>query len=216
MLIVRPIVDDSFLKTVGFTSKVTVMELSGIINPAPRELSKKCRGTFQRSMCVSNLIGGASRIGSNITLVQTQTLYARHRHRSTIPFFTENQHEGQLHGSLWPPERTDSDRACGRGLHRCREKKLPAVIRASSPSITDAAKPGISTTHGATSIPTRKLPDEVFFTYRVPIRVRAGDIILMMADAIEAASRSPERTHSEAISALVQPASSTARSPKVC
>ena len=60
----------------GFTSRVTLVELSDINNPLLRELSEECPGTFNHSMAVSNLASAAaSRIGANVQLVRTGALY---------------------------------------------------------------------------------------------------------------------------------------------
>ncbi len=92
-------------KLFGFTSKVTLVELSDINNPTLRELSEECPGTFQHSMAVSNLASAAaSRIGANVTLVRAGALYHDIGKIDNPAFFTENQHGVNPHDSLVGPQ----------------------------------------------------------------------------------------------------------------
>ena len=91
-------------KLFGFTSKVTLVELSDINNPTLRELSEECPGTFQHSMAVSNLASAAaSRIGANVTLVRAGALYHDIGKIDNPAFFTENQHGVNPHDSCGYP-----------------------------------------------------------------------------------------------------------------
>lgn len=63
-------------KTFGFTSNVTLVELSNINNSLLRRMSETVPGTFQHSMQVANLAAeAANRIGANSQLVRTGALY---------------------------------------------------------------------------------------------------------------------------------------------
>ena len=60
----------------GYTSNVTLVELSNINNPLLRLFSETCPGTFQHSMQVSNLAtAGAQEINANVQLARTGSLY---------------------------------------------------------------------------------------------------------------------------------------------
>ena len=79
-------------KTFGFTSNVTLVELSNINNELLKQMAETVPGTFQHSMQVSNLASeAANRIGANSQLVRTVALYHDIGKMENPAFFTENQ-----------------------------------------------------------------------------------------------------------------------------
>lgn len=188
----------------GFTSRVTLVELSDINNPLLRELSEECPGTFQHSMAVSNLgSAAAAKIGANVQLVRTGALYHDIGKTRNPAFYTENQHGVNPHDALDPLHSARIITGHVReGLAMAEKAKLPQVI-----------KDFITQHHGAglakyfyTSY-CNAHPDEAVdvapFSYPGPNPESRETSIMMMADAVEAASRSlPEHTP-EAIAALV-------------
>ena len=82
-------------KTFGFTSNVTLVELSNINNALLRQMSETVPGTFQHSMQVANLAAEAAiRIGAKSQLVRTGALYHDIGKMENPAFFTENQSGG--------------------------------------------------------------------------------------------------------------------------
>ena len=76
----------------GFTSNVTLVELSNINNELLRRLSEQAPGTFQHSMMVSNLAAEvANKIGAKSQLVRTGALYHDIGKLENPEYFTENQ-----------------------------------------------------------------------------------------------------------------------------
>lgn len=193
-----------FEKIFGFTSKVTLVELSDINNPLLRELSEECPGTFQHSMAVSNLASvAARRIGANVQLVRTGALYHDIGKLSNPVFFTENQHGVNPHDGLDP--RQSASIVVGHvteGLKRAEQANLPRKIR-----------DFISQHHGAGTAKffyttyCNAHPDEDVdpkpFSYPGPNPQSRETSIIMMADAVEAASRSLSDHSPAAITALV-------------
>lgn len=191
-------------KFFGFTSKVTLVELSDTNSPLLRELSEECPGTFQHSMSVSNLAAAAAqRIGANTQLVRAGALYHDVGKINNPAFFTENQHGVNPHDALSPEQSarivighvTD-------GLRRAEKAKLPTPIKnfISEHHGTGKARYFYNTwcnTHPG------ETPDESLFTYPGPNPQSRETSILMMADAVEAASRSLTDHSPEAIAALV-------------
>lgn len=191
-------------KIFGFTSTVTLVELSDVNNPLLRELSQECPGTFQHSMQVSNLASEAAhRIGANVQLVRTGALYHDIGKIDNPAFFTENQHGVNPHDALNPLQSarivighvTD-------GLKRAEKAKLPQVVRGfiSQHHGRGKAKYFYNTyanTHSGEEI------DPAPFTYPGPNPQSREASILMMADAVEAASRSLKEHSVESIRALV-------------
>ncbi|MDE5912036.1 MAG: HDIG domain-containing protein [Muribaculaceae bacterium] len=188
----------------GFTSLVALVELSDINNPVLRELSKECPGTFQHSMAVSNLASEAAlKLGANVQLVRAGALYHDIGKISNPAFFTENQHGVNPHDALDPEQSariivghvTD-------GLKRADKARLPQVI-----SNFIAEHHGRGTARFFYLTACRQHPDEYVdpapYTYPGPNPRSVETSILMMADAVEAASRSLKDYSAESIDALV-------------
>ncbi|MEG2515111.1 MAG: HDIG domain-containing protein, partial [Bacteroidaceae bacterium] len=88
-------------KTFGFTSNVTLVELSNINNPLLRQMSEIAPGTFQHSMQVANLAAeAANKIGAKSQLVRTGALYHDIGKMENPAFFTENQSGVNPHKNL--------------------------------------------------------------------------------------------------------------------
>lgn len=193
-----------FERLFGFTSLVALVELSDINNPVLRELSSECPGTFQHSMAVSNLAAdAASKVGASVQLVRAGALYHDIGKINNPAFFTENQHGVNPHDAL------DSEQSARiiighvtDGVKKAEKAKLPAVIRQF-----------ILEHHGRGTARYFYLiwqknhpgetPDPSLFTYPGPNPQSIETSILMMADAVEAASRSLREYTPEAISELV-------------
>ncbi|MFG6391401.1 MAG: HDIG domain-containing protein [Candidatus Amulumruptor sp.] len=193
-----------FEKVFGFTSRVTLVELSDINNSILRELSEECPGTFQHSMAVSNLASAAAvRIGANVQLVRAGALYHDIGKINNPAFFTENQHGVNPHDVLDPVQSARivinhvSD-----GLKLADKHKLPQVIR---DFISEHHGRGLAKYFYTTYCQSH--PDEEVdptpFTYPGPNPRSRETSLLMMADAVEAASRSLKDHSAQAISDLV-------------
>lgn len=191
-------------KTFGFTSDVTLVELSNINNSLLREMSEVAPGTFQHSLQMANLAAAAAnKIGGKSQLVRTGALYHDIGKMVNPAFFTENQSGVNPHKSLSYEQSAQviishiTD-----GLKLAEKHNLPKVI-----------KDFISTHHGRGLTKyfyisyKNEHPDEEVdqekFRYPGPNPFTKEQAILMMADSVEAASRSlPEYTE-ESISTLV-------------
>ena len=191
-------------KLFGFTSNVTLIELSNINNPLLRELAEKAPGTFQHSMQVSTLAAeAATRIKANPALVRTAALYHDIGKMESAPFFTENQGGVNPHDKLTPQESAHIITGhVEKGLELADKYGLPQSIRGF-----------IATHHGngvaryfyikyAQAHPGEE-PDEKEFSYPGPNPFSKETAILMMADAVEAASRSLKEHTEESIGELV-------------
>ena len=191
-------------KTFGFTSNVTLVELSNINNSLLREMSEIAPGTFQHSLQMANLAAeAANKIGAKSQLVRTGALYHDIGKMVNPAFFTENQSGVNPHKSLnYEQSAQVIISHITDGLKLAEKHNLPKVI-----------KDFISTHHGRGKTkyfyiswknehPDEE-PNEELFTYPGPNPFTKEQAILMMADAVEAASRSlPEYTE-ETISNLV-------------
>ena len=188
----------------GFTSRVTLVELSDINNPLLRELSEECPGTFNHSMAVSNLSSAAAnRIGANVQLVRTGALYHDIGKIKNPAFYTENQHGVNPHDALDPLQSARIVTGHVReGLALAEKAKLPEVIRKFIREHHGAGTARYFYTTYRNAHPDEPV-DESAFSYPGPDPQSKETSILMMADAVEAASRSMTDHSPEAISALV-------------
>lgn len=188
----------------GFTSNVTLVELSNINNQILRRMSEEAPGTFQHSMQVANLAAEvANRIGAKSQLVRTGALYHDIGKVENAVFFTENQSGVNPHDNL-PYEQSAGIiiNHVTDGLRLADKYNLPQVI-----------KDFIQTHHGKSLVKyfyisyKNKYPespiDVALFTYPGPNPQTQEQAILMMADAVEAASRSLKTYTEETVNALV-------------
>ena len=191
-------------KIFGFTSTVTLVELSDINSPLLRKLAEVAPGTFQHSIQVSTIAAEAARaIGANTTLVRTGALYHDIGKINSPIFFTENQHGVNPHAGLNPE--TSAHKIISHvteGLQLASKEKLPAVIK---DFIAQHHGRGLAKYFYNTAV--NENPDVVIdkekFRYPGPNPQSKETAILMMADAVEAASRSLKEYTPEAINNLV-------------
>ncbi len=191
-------------KMFGFISPVTLFELSDTNRDLLRKLSEEAPGTFQHSIMVGNLAAAiATEVGAKSLLVRTGALYHDIGKMKHPVFFTENQSGVNPHTRLQPQ---DSARIIighvTEGLKIAEKNNIPDVIRVF-----------IQTHHGKglakyfyntyrNAHPDEEV-DEKPFRYPGPNPFSQEQAILMMADAVEAASRSLNEYTEESISALV-------------
>lgn len=188
----------------GYTSRVTLVELSDTNNPLLRELSEQCPGTFNHSMSVSNLASAAAQaIGANVQMVRTGALYHDIGKIKNPAFFTENQHGINPHDALDPIQSARVVTGHVRdGLAMAEKAKLPPMIRDFISQHHGAGKARYFYTTYCNTHPDEDV-DPVPFSYPGPNPSSRETSILMMADAVEAASRSMKEHTPEAITALV-------------
>ena len=191
-------------KTFGFTSNVTLVELSNINHPLLREMSEIAPGTFQHSLQMSNLAAeAANRIGAKSQLVRTGALYHDIGKLLNPAFFTENQSGVNPHKNLsYEQSAQIIINHVTDGLKLADKHNLPKVI-----------KDFINTHHGHgltkyfyISYQNEHLNEEVDaekFRYPGVNPFTKEQAILMMADSVEAASRSLSEYTEESIGGLV-------------
>ncbi len=194
-----------FEKIFGFISGFTLVELCDTNNPALRELSEKAPGTFQHSVMLSNLVESVVReIGGKPLLARAGALYHDIGKTYAPEYFIENQNGGKsAHDGLPYEESAQKIIAhVTKGVEFAVKYKLP-----------DQIVDFIEQHHG-TSV-TRyfynswvnanpdKTADITKFQYPGPKPQSVELIAMMMADAIEAASRTLKVYSHESISALV-------------
>jgi len=194
-----------FEKVFGFVSDVTLMELADTNSRLLRKLNMKAPGTFQHSLQVSNLAEEAIRaVGGNALLVRAGALYHDIGKMNMPNYFIENQNSDyNPHDELAPEESSVIIiEHVIRGIEMARRYKLPDIL-------IDF----IRTHHGTTKTqyflrkykeenPEEEV-DERRFQYPGPIPYSKETAILMMADSVEAASRSLKSYDGKGIEKLV-------------
>ena len=192
-------------KLFGFTSAVTLVELSDINSPLLRRLAEEAPGTFQHSIQVSTIASEAARaIGANSTLVRTGALYHDIGKLSSPIFFTENQHGINPHAGLDPVVSAKKIIShVTEGASMASKNKLPRVIKS---FILEHHGKGMAKYFYTTAVNNNpdKVIDKADFSYPGPNPQSIETSILMMADAVEAASRSLTDYSPESIDRLVE------------
>lgn len=194
-----------FERLFGFTSDFTLLELCDLNSPLLRELSQKIPGTFQHSLQVANLAEEACfAIGGNALLVRTGAMYHDIGKMSNPRFFTENQV-----GEVSPHEELSSEDSAKIII----DHVIKGVEIAKKNEIPESVIDFIRTHHGTTT--TRyflynykkehegEIINEDLFRYKGPIPFSKETAILMMADGVEASSRSLKKYDAVTIDELV-------------
>ena len=191
-------------KLFGFTSSVTLVELSNTNNSVLRRMSKVAQGTFVHSLQVANLAAEvADKIGAKPQLVRTGALYHDIGKMLNPAFFTENQTGVNPHDELTEERSAQIIIShVTEGVKLADKYHLPKVIR-----------DFISTHHGRSQVKYFYIqwknkhqgeePDAKLFTYPGPNPFTREQAILMMCDAVEASSRSLKEFTEESIKELV-------------
>ena len=205
ILLVYPLIY-IFEKLFGFLSDVTLVELSDTNHPLLRKLAEKAPGTFQHSIQVGNLAQEAVyKIGGNPFLVRTGSMYHDIGKMDSPIFFTENQASG-----ISPHDNLPFEESAQIIIHHV-ESGVKMAQKANIPTqIIDFIK----THHGTTKArffynsyinanPNEPV-DVSLFTYPGTIPFSKETAVLMMADSVEAASRSLKKYTDDEIDKLVE------------
>ncbi|GAA4312988.1 HDIG domain-containing protein [Mucilaginibacter gynuensis] len=195
----------AFEKVFGLTSDITLIELTNTNAPLLREMAFTAPGTFQHSLQVANLAENAIySIGGNALLVRAGALYHDIGKIENPLFFIENQISGFNPHDKLPYEESAQIiiRHVSKGVDMARKANLP-----------DMVIDFIRTHHGNTRVDyfyqsflknfPEKFIDENIFRYPGPIPFSKETGVLMLADSVEAASRSLKEPDQKSISDLV-------------
>ncbi|RLD47024.1 MAG: phosphohydrolase [Bacteroidetes bacterium] len=194
-----------FEKLFGMVTDVSLLEYADTNNTLIRKLSTIAPGTFNHSIQVSNLAEeAAAEIGANQLLVRAGAMYHDIGKMENPMFFTENQN-----GNYSPHDELSYQESADIILSHV----LDGVKIAKKNNLPNQIIDFIRTHHGTKRVEyfyrmhLKEMPDEEVklreFTYRGPIPYSKETCILMMADAVEAASRSIKSPDAKSISELV-------------
>ena len=196
----------AFERVFGITSDVALIELTNTNNKLLRELAFKAPGTFQHSLQVANLAEAAIfKIGGNSLLVRAGALYHDIGKMENPQYFIENQNTAVSPHDKLPYEQSAQIiiKHVHKGIEITRKHKLPE-------NVIDF----IRTHHGNTRVDyfyqsflknsPEKFVDENIFRYPGPIPFSKETGVLMLADSVEAASRSLKNPDAQNINDLVE------------
>ncbi|HYH56026.1 MAG TPA: HDIG domain-containing protein [Anseongella sp.] len=194
-----------FEKLFGITSEITLMELTNTNSPLLRDLAFNAPGTFQHSLQVANLAEAAIyKIGGNGLLVRAGALYHDIGKMKAPSYFKENQNKGYN-----PHDKLTYDESARIIIQHVTD----GVAMARKKSIPEDIVNFIQTHHGTTRVdyfyqsflknfPDR-IMDEQIFRYPGPVPFTKEQAVLMLADSVEAASRSLKEPDAANIESLV-------------
>lgn len=196
----------AFERMFGITSDVTLMELTNTNSRLLRDLAFKAPGTFQHSLQVANLAEAAIfKIGGNALLVRAGALYHDIGKIVNPQYFIENQNRGPNPHDTISYEQSAQIiiQHVNKGVEIARKNQIPEML-------IDF----IRTHHGNTRVDyfyqsflknfPEKFVDENIFRYPGPIPFSKETAVLMLADSVEAASRSLKEPDALSISKLVE------------
>lgn len=195
-----------FERLFGFLSDVTLVELADTNHPILRKLAEAAPGTFQHSVQVGNLAQEvAYKLNANPALVRAGAMYHDIGKMASPMYFTENQASG-----LNPHNELDFEESAQivinhieNGAKLATKHKLPKQIIDFIVTHQGTTKTRYFYNSFINKYPD-KVPDVAFFSYPGPTPFTKETAILMMADSIEAASRSLKSYSDDEIDKLVE------------
>ncbi len=194
-----------FEKTFGFLSDVTLMELSDTSNPLLRKLNERAPGTFQHSMQVANLAESAIlRIGGNPSLVRAGAYYHDIGKMHMPQYFIENQVSGINPHSKLPYDQSAEIiiSHVEKGVELAKKYNLPkSVVEFIKTHHGDGVVQYFYRSYMNTN-PTEKA-DIQKFQYPGPVPSSKETAVVMLADSVEAASRSLKNVTAQSLESLV-------------
>lgn len=189
----------------GFTSAITLVELSDMNRPLLRELATKAPGTLQHSLQVANLAEEAARqIGADHLLVKVAALYHDVGKTLQPAYFIENQGGKSPHLEI-------SDKESARiiishvteGVKMAKKARLPGVLIDFIRSHHGTTRTEYFYRNYIKEHPEEKV-DEAQFRYPGPKPVSKEETILMIADSVEAACKSLKQPTEDSLNELIE------------
>lgn len=194
-----------FEKSFHLLSSITLVELTNINSELMLEFAEKAPGTFQHSLQVSNLaMEAAKSIGANTLLVRTGALYHDIGKLASPHNFTENQQDG-----VNPLAGMDTITAAKTvmshvtaGIDMSEKLHLPEIVREFIRRHHGTSRTTYFYNTYRNEHPGEPV-DESLFRYPGPKPNSKETAVLMMADAVEARSRSLESFTEEDVTQMV-------------
>ena len=193
----------------GYASDIKLLELANLNHPALKELIVQAPGTYHHSIIMGSLVESAAEaIGANPLLARSCAYYHDIGKGRNPVYFGENQKGENRHDQLAPAmSAVIIKRHVTEGLEMARQYKLPRRVAAAIPEHHGTRLVGFFVHKAKKEQEGKENPqpiDESIYRYPGPKPQSRETALVMISDAVEAASRSmPEPTHAN-LSALVQ------------
>jgi cyclic-di-AMP phosphodiesterase PgpH len=205
VMALTPIIETAF----GYASDIKLLELANLNHPALKELVLQAPGTYHHSIIMGSLVESAAEaIGANTLLARSCAYYHDIGKGRNPAFFGENQKGENPHDTLAPTmSAVIIKRHVTEGIEMARQYNLPKRVADAIPQHHGTRLVGYFFHKAQKEQEGRENPqaiDEAVFRYPGPRPQFREAALVMIADAVEAASRSMPEPTNEKLRALVQ------------
>src|SRR5712692_2141400 len=202
---VTPLIEAGF----GYASDIKLLELANLNHPALKELIVQAPGTYHHSIIVGSLVEAAAEaIGANPLLARSCAYYHDIGKGRNPLYFGENQKGENRHDRLAPPmSAVIIKRHVTEGLEMARQYKLPKLVADAIPQHHGTRLVGYFYQKALKEQEGKEAPlpvDDSLYRYPGPKPQFREAALVMIADAVEAASRAMPEPSTAKLQALVQ------------
>ncbi|MGQ0505856.1 MAG: HD family phosphohydrolase [Myxococcaceae bacterium] len=205
VMALTPLIEASF----GYASDIKLLELANLNHPALKELIVQAPGTYHHSIIIGSLVEGAAEaIGANPLLARSCAYYHDIGKGRNPLYFGENQKGENRHDTLAPAmSAVIIKRHVTEGMEMARQYKLPKLVSDAIPQHHGTRLVGFFFHKAMKEQEGKENPqpiDESIYRYNGPKPQFREAALVMIADAVEAASRAMPEPTSVKLQALVQ------------
>lgn len=205
VMALTPIIETAF----GYASDIKLLELANLNHPALKELVLQAPGTYHHSIIMGSLVESAAEaIGANTLLARSCAYYHDIGKGRNPAFFGENQKGENPHDALAPTmSAVIIKRHVTEGIEMARQYNLPRRVADAIPQHHGTRLVGYFFHKAQKEQEGRENPqpiDDAVFRYPGPRPQFREAALVMIADAVEAASRSMTDPTTEKLRPLVQ------------
>ncbi len=205
VMALTPLIEVSF----GYASDIKLLELANLNHPALKELIVQAPGTYHHSIIIGSLVEGAAEaIGANPLLARSCAYYHDIGKGRNPLYFGENQKGENRHDTLAPAmSAVIIKRHVTEGMEMARQYKLPKLVADAIPQHHGTRLVGYFFHKALKEQEGKENPqpiDESIYRYAGPKPQFREAALVMIADAVEAASRALPEPTSAKLQALVQ------------
>lgn len=205
VMAITPLIELGF----GYASDIKLLELANLNHPALKELIVQAPGTYHHSIILGSLVEAAAEsIGANPLLARSCAYYHDIGKGRNPLFFGENQKGENRHDTLAPAmSAVIIKRHVTEGMEMARQYKLPRLVADAIPQHHGTRLVGYFYHKALKEQEGKENPqpvDDSIYRYAGPKPQFREAALVMIADAVEAASRAMPEPTSAKLQALVQ------------
>jgi putative nucleotidyltransferase with HDIG domain len=205
VMAITPLIEIAF----GYASDIKLLELANLNHPALKELIVQAPGTYHHSIILGSLVEAAAEaIGANPLLARSCAYYHDIGKGRNPLYFGENQRGENRHDTLAPAmSAVIIKRHVTEGMEMARQYKLPKAVADAIPQHHGTRLVGYFYHKALKEQEGKESPqpiDEGVYRYPGPKPQFREAALVMIADAVEAASRTMPEPAGAKLQALVQ------------